>query len=613
MHGRRRPPQAKLPGGRNLQAVHRAAVGKHPHGAPRKVGKPGKHALGRAEIVERAVQEVRFGQILGVEKAVQTLHAQPAFPPRQKPDLIVRRAGHDGHVDKTPVRVMPVPAHDFLFRHVGQAGEHSVSEHAPDHRIRLLLVGPGRDAGIAQQVAGKQGDVLPEVLVRAVVVGVAAHGLAPALEVEHAPSHGKGGNGVIPAVGGLHLETGVGGREGHALAGGKRPLTALGTEGEGLPVGLEPDDPVGLRGRQGDFDGVVVLGRGGCGQIFKLSGTGKPDGHGPPRRGRPAEPLLVEKDLRGPVARFRKGIPVLGRGVLGIRADVLVVKGAIRAGPADVAEHAVFFLVYPVVGRAGHGRPGDADDVAHGIERLGGDAGFRACVGFLPGLLVHGGDGVGVLLGGIVPVVVLFHNPKADAAGRGHGGHEGRLAPAPVVVGMARKPGRRMAGVREIDHVRRLGKAEAGQICRGIGRGERPRNPLLVRHHPPVRKPDAHDPVAKFQHPALSGGKDKGNEPAPFPQSHAEKARAGPARRPALRHGHKVSHFAAARGVAGLIHPPAHERGDLPAVEHVLNMMQRHQHTILAARKAERKARSGASARSFSVLARSSARSKSSR
>ena len=114
---------------------------------------------------------------------------------------------------------MAVPAHDVLFRHVGEPGQGAVGKRAPEHGVGLLLEGPGRHDRVAQDVPGQNGNVLAQILVRAVIVGELAHSLAAALQIEHAAAHGNGLCRAVAAVGGLHFKADVGGRQGHALTG----------------------------------------------------------------------------------------------------------------------------------------------------------------------------------------------------------------------------------------------------------------------------------------------------------------------------------------------------------------------------------------------------------
>ena len=297
MHAARGPGQGQDAVRIHGQAVHGAAVGENLNLTARQMIKPVEARGGRALVIERAVQKIGFRQIVGVKEAVQPFHAKPAIPPHQKPGLVVGRAGHGGHVLKASVRVMAVPAHDFLLRHVGEPGQGAVGQCAPDHGAGFLLISPDRYGGVAQHVPGQKGHVLAEIFVRAVVVGELAHGLAAALEVEHAAAHGNGRGRVVAAVGGLHFKADIGGGQGHALAGGKRPLAALGAEGQGLAVGLQPDDAVGLGGGQGGLDGVIILGRRGRGHDLEIPGARKPDGNGPVGGGGPAQALLVKEDL----------------------------------------------------------------------------------------------------------------------------------------------------------------------------------------------------------------------------------------------------------------------------------------------------------------------------
>ena len=304
---------------------------------------------------------------------------------------------------------------------------------------------------------------------------------------------------------------------------------------------------------------------------------------------------------------------MLGRGVFGVRADIFIVKGAFRAGSADIAEHAVFLLVDAVIGGALNLRPGGADDVAHGIEGLGRDADLGSGAGFLPGFLVHGRDGVGVDARSVIAVIAPVHNLQTDVAGRGDGRNKGQHAPAPVVIGMAGKFARGIALMSEIDHVRGLGKAQFPQVGGGIGGLENLGRAVFIRYQTPVGQPDAHGLVPELQHAALGSGKNKGDQTGRVIVGHAQKTRAGSAGDAALGHGHEVAHLPRARAVARLIHPPAHQGGDLAAVKDILNMVEGHQKTIRSLRKEDRQTRSGRCRTSFSTLARSRARSNISR
>ena len=68
-----------------------------------------------------------------------------------------------------------MPADDVLFLHVCQTSKRTVGKNAPERAVRLLLVRPCRDVPILDDMPGKDGQILPEVLVRAVVVGELAY------------------------------------------------------------------------------------------------------------------------------------------------------------------------------------------------------------------------------------------------------------------------------------------------------------------------------------------------------------------------------------------------------------------------------------------------------
>ena len=165
--------------------------------------------------------------------------------------------------------------------------------------------------------------------------------------------------------------------------------------------------------------------------------------------------------------------------------------------------------------------------------------------------------------------------------------------------------------MRKKKHIGGLREPQRPQIGGGKGSGKF-HDRAVLRHHAPVREPDAHVPVPKFQHPALRRGKDKGNQPAGSVQGGTEKSCPRPARHASLRHGHEVQHFPRAGAVTRLIHPPPEQGGNLPAVQDVLRMIYGHQFTRLSRRKREgQRVGPGLSCASASTFARSSACSKS--
>lgn len=394
--------------------------------------------------------------------------------------------------------------------------------------------------------------------------------------------------------------------QGHALGRLQRPFAAFRAKGQGAAVRLQPDDAAGLGGGQRDLDCVVVLGRRGLGHALELAGAREPDGDGAAVAGGKAQALLVEKDLRGIVALALEGVLVLRGRVFGVRADVLVVDvGLVRAALADVAEDPHLFLVHPVARGALHGLPADANVEIHAVEGLGRDAGRFGGRGFLP-LVVDGRDAIGVVR--LLVPLRGAHRGERGLLGRGDCGHEGQLGPAPVVVGMACELARRIARMREIDDVCRLGITHRPQVGGGEGGLEYLGSALLVRHHAPVRQPDPHGPVAELQHAALRGAEDKGHQPAVVAQGRAQIARAGPACDTPLRHGYEIAHLPRSGAVAGLVHASAQQGRDLAAVEDVLGMEDRHQPTLRSPRNKDGHGTAGGAAwASSSTLALSSA------
>ena len=176
---------------------------------------------------------------------------------------------------------MPMPADDFLFLHVGKPGHAPVAHDAPQHAERFLLVCPCRDFHILDDMPGQNGQILPQVLVRAIVIGKFPHSPGAALDIQNASAHGQRRDGITPPVGGLQVKRNGRRRQSHTFGRRERPFTSFRAKGKRRPVRLKPDNAIGLRGRKRDFHGVVILGRHGSGHAFKLSGTGKPDGDWP--------------------------------------------------------------------------------------------------------------------------------------------------------------------------------------------------------------------------------------------------------------------------------------------------------------------------------------------
>ena len=354
---------------------------------------------------------------------------------------------------------MPVPAPDIMLADVGQAQQHAVVAHCPEHIVGHLLEVPGDDAVLVEQLGAEDGQVAALVAVALEVVAQVADDRPARLDVEGGRADDDrrhvGGAGVA-----LLARVDRGRADDAVAVALDGPLGAVRQHNQ-LAADLEQmAHRVDLPAGELEVEGVVGLDRRGCGEVGPAADLRQPDALGGIVGVGQGQALLDVGDGAGVAVRLVEPIILDRRGQRRRAGDVGVVEGdgcgaRVAVALADELVDAVLVAVEPqaVVGAGidhgqddglGGGRRGGRVDADVGARRraaagVGGVAGRvdaveTVAVGVDLGddidlvvQLRHADDAADVdLVAGAVPVRHLGDNAGVRLAGAGDG--RGRLA-----------------------------------------------------------------------------------------------------------------------------------------------------------------------------------------